>query len=421
MDVWNGSVPRTSPTPGSRAVDPVSSKGARRPTRRSGEPSSRQRRPRRSPSPSASRDRREVRSETRIIERSRPAGGRYLKGLASDSAEWMNFVALQPTATIFHHPAWANALAECYGFRPFALAVVDGAGQIEAGLPLLEVKATLGSRRWISLPFTDHCAPLTVAPGSLTGLVTGLVAAQRACRVARIEVRSPLDTNLKVGHTVPAVLHRLALAPSTDQVFTGFSSMHQRNVRKAERSGLVIAFDQSLLAMREFYRLHQATRRRQGVPVQPWRLFELLWKRLISTDLGFVELAYSGKTCVAAAVFFNWNRTLVYKYGASDPEHLHLRPNNLLFWAAIRWASEHGCHTLDWGRTDFENDGLRDFKRGWGAVETALIYSSIGSNPGPPARASWRQVAHAAMRTTFRYAPPEICRLLGGMLYRYAA
>jgi len=41
---------------------------------------------------------------------------------------------------------------------------------------------------------------------------------------------------------------------------------------------------------------------------------------------------------LAAGLFLNWQRTLIYKYAASDDRGQDLRPNHLLTWTAIRWA-----------------------------------------------------------------------------------
>ncbi len=103
---------------------------------------------------------------------------------------------------------------------------------------------------------------------------------------------------------------------------------------------------------------------------------------------------------VAAAVFLRGRDHLTYKYGASDRAALAMRPNNLLFPEVIRWACEAGCRELDFGRTDLDNDGLREFKRGWGADESPLHYTYAGiaapsgesraaaPGPGDPALAS---------------------------------
>ena len=47
----------------------------------------------------------------------------------------------------------------------------------------------------------------------------------------------------------------------------------------------------------------------------------------------------------------------------------------------IRWACENGYRELDFGRTDLEQDGLREFKRGWGAEESPLHHTYAGMEP----------------------------------------
>ena len=159
------------------------------------------------------------------------------------------------------------------------------------------------------------------------------------------------------------------------------------------------------------------TRRRLGVPIQPRRFFRLLAKRFLARDLGFVISAHVDQVPVAAALFLNWNGVLVYKYGASDPRYWEYRPNNLLFHEAIRWGCEHGYHTFDWGRTDLDDQGLREFKCGWGGQEEPLVYSVIVDTP--PRLSSGR--IKRAMSAIIRRSPSLICQAIGELAYRYAA
>ena len=74
---------------------------------------------------------------------------------------WKAYVDSIPYANIFHHPAWIGLIAECYGYRPFVVAICDERGALTAGLPLMEIKSAFFGRRWVSLPFSDHCIPLS--------------------------------------------------------------------------------------------------------------------------------------------------------------------------------------------------------------------------------------------------------------------
>jgi CelD/BcsL family acetyltransferase involved in cellulose biosynthesis len=343
---------------------------------------------------------------------------RDLMAVAIDDPRWLELVSTSGNALPFHHPAWARALARCYGFRPFTLGVPDSNDRLRAGIPLIEVAGRLTRRRWIALPFTDRCPPVTTGQDGLETFVNALDNARRTGRVASVEVRSKLPG----GRTtlVPhGVMHTLELEPDSAAVLQKSSkSQVQRNIRRAEREGVTIRRAESVEELADtYYALHVDTRRRQGAPAQPRRWFELLWSELIERDLGFVLLAYAGRVAVAGGVFLTWNGTVTYKYGASRRESWPLRPNHLLFWDAIRWSCESGFHTFDWGRSDLDNHGLRAFKSSWGAVETPLLYSSIGAFRDP----RWLGLAQRWAAPIIRRSPPWVCRAIGSAFYSLAA
>jgi lipid II:glycine glycyltransferase (peptidoglycan interpeptide bridge formation enzyme) len=213
-------------------------------------------------------------------------------------------------------------------------------------------------------------------------------------------------------------MHTLGLSPDQGQVFRAFKPSVQRAVLKAEREGVAVRFanDPSEL-VRTFYELHMATRARLGIPVQSRRYFRLFWQSLIASGLGFVLLASAGGRTVAGAVFLAWNGTITYKYGASSPEFWGLRPNNLLFWTAIKWGCMNGYRTFSFGRTDIKDEGLRKFKQGWGTLEEPLVYSTLGDVPSEAATARLA----ALLRPIMRRMPPWVCRAVGELAYKYAA
>jgi CelD/BcsL family acetyltransferase involved in cellulose biosynthesis len=341
---------------------------------------------------------------------------RLLRELSVHDPRWGAFVESCPSALPFHHPGWAALLAECYGFRPFVLAMTDGLGQITAGVPVVEIRRPLAAPRWVALPFTDYCPPLAAAqlPPDFAAALGDTVAARR---VAAFEQHAGLGEGAGLYAHMAAVRHTTVLAPRPDALYNRFSKMHQRNIRKAERAGVRISWGRSARDVRTFYDLHLLTRRRLGRPVQPRRFFDLLERRMLAQDMGFVVSAHVDAMPVAAALFLHWKGMLLYKYGASDARFWGYRPNNLLFWTVLRWACEHGYHTFDWGRSDLDDQGLRAFKAGWDAREEPLVYATIATAPPRP---STQHLSNALGALICR-APPWVCRALGECLYRYAA
>lgn len=300
-----------------------------------------------------------------------------------------------------------------YGCRPRAVALVDSSGQIRAGLPVADRTSPFGKRSLISLPYTDHCQPLGQDDADASALAQYLLQSHDT----RLELRWDYPANPQL-HTRPAyLLHRVPLQASFETTIRSIHTMHQRNARTAQKRGVEVMLGQAQEHLRTFYSLHVLTRQRLGVPVQPWKFFQHLGDQLLARDLGFVLLASQAGQPVAGAVFLHWNKTLTYKFGASDPAHLNLRPNDLLFWEATRWGCEHGFDTLDMGRTDFDNPGLAEFKRRWGAQELQISYT-YSYEPAPYSAVDRLMPIAGKL---IRSLPPWFCRMVGELLYRFAS
>jgi CelD/BcsL family acetyltransferase involved in cellulose biosynthesis len=330
---------------------------------------------------------------------------------------WADLVGRAPHGCVFHHPAWLQLIRDQYGYPMSAVCVRDG-GEIAAGLPLAYVRSWIMGKRLVALPFSDFCPPVFAHPPSReTGLTLAeAVAARREAAGIDLEVRAHIG-EISPSSVRPVFWHHVVpLDPRVAVVEQNFrKSQVRRGIAKARREGVRVELRTDDEALKVFYGLHVSTRKRQGVPVQPKRFIRRL-TALFGQGLGFVMLARLEDTPLAAAVFLTWNGTLLYKYGASDARHLRKRPNNLLFMEAIRWGCTHGCRSLDLGRTELDNEGLRSFKNSWGAIESPLAYTYAPSAPQGGCQSTPRLAAIAIQK-----GPRSLGRLLGEIFYRHSA
>jgi CelD/BcsL family acetyltransferase involved in cellulose biosynthesis len=336
-----------------------------------------------------------------------------------DDAAWREYVESRPDALPFHHPRWSAVLTATYGLAAGAVVVRDG-GTIVAGLPVVVVTTPLRRPRLVSLPFTDYCPPL-VAPGvDPSAILDPLRAECRRFGARRAEIRAEVDGAVPID--AAGYRHVLDLRGGYDAVAAQYhASQVRRNIRRAHASGLVLRHsDEGDDLVDEFYRLHVNTRRRLGVPVQPRRFFRHIREQLIG-EHGSITVATLNGRPVAAALFLRQASTVVYKYGASDAESWSARPNHAIFDDAIRTACDQGYASFDFGRTDADAEGLRSFKRGWGAQETPLVYSAVGDVRPVTLAPSAPSIPSRVLRTVISRSPEWVCRLTGEVLYRYAA
>jgi len=333
----------------------------------------------------------------------------------SDPA-WLALLEKSPSATIFHHPRWLELLRSQYGYSIHA-PCVEQDGEIAAGIPIARIESRLTGRRLVSLPFSDICPPV-LAPDASSTALDALAAALRDERKRsglEIAVHAALPADGDAFVQPRFFRHLLQLADDPSEVESRYSkSQVKRGIKKALREGLRAERRTDAAALDAFYSLHMRTRKKLGVPTQPKR-FIRRFEGLFGAGLGFVELVLDGERPIAAAVFLTYAGTVTYKYGASDASQLGKRPNNLLFSEAIRWACESGFQTLDFGRTDADNEGLRAFKRSWGADEHELSYTYFADRE-PTAEP---QLRDRLMSATIRHSPAGFGRLVGEALYRH--
>lgn len=328
---------------------------------------------------------------------------------------WTAFAESIPQANIFHHPAWINLLAKSYDYHPFVFALIDQNETIYAGLPFIEVNSFLTGKRWVSLPFTDYCQPLYRNRENLEALSMRLMDLSQNEKTPPVEVRWELPSLPAIHSCSHHVQHTLNLDQGLVCIYKSLHRTQRQNIKIAEKNNVQIRRGDDEDSLRVFYHLHCLTRHRQGVPVQPWHFFELLYERLIAQGLGFFLLAYVGDQCLAAGLFLHWNKTLIYKYASSSDEGQDLRPNHLLTWTAICWGCENGYKVFDFGRTDVANEGLRTFKLRWGADENPIYYSTTPANSFIHTSGKLEGMMYMLIRNS----PIWVCRSVGELLYRH--
>jgi len=333
-----------------------------------------------------------------------------------DDPAWLELLERSRGAEIFHHPRWLALLRDQYGYAVHACCIADGE-RLVAGVPIAKIESRLTGSRLVALPFSDICSLVVAddADGDApTALATALADERRRTGLEltiHAEVAGVPDAYVGQGF----VRHLLPLAADPAEVERSYSkSQIKRGIKKAQREGLVSERRTDVAALDVFYGLHMPTRKKLGVPTQPKR-FIRRFAKLFDAGLGFVQIVNDGSRPIAAAVFLTYNGTITYKYGASDVDALGKRPNNLLFSDVIGWACREGFHTLDFGRTDLDNEGLRAFKRNWGASEIELAYTYLTDEP-PSLEVPLR---NRIMTATIQRSPAGVSRLVGETLYRH--
>jgi CelD/BcsL family acetyltransferase involved in cellulose biosynthesis len=332
--------------------------------------------------------------------------------------DWGGLVAGFSDFSFFHGAAWAKTLEGTYGYAPIYL-TAEEEGTVRSLLPLMEVNSRLTGRRGITLPFTDECGPLYEDSAWAHRLIQSAATLGKSRGWNSMEFRGGRELFPNAPASVSFYGHRLSLEGNEEAMFGLLDGSTRRAIRKAEKSGVRVSVSGGMDAMKTFYTLHCKTRRRHGLPPQPFTFFSNICRHIFSRDQGMVIVASCGNRPIAASVYFQSGERAIYKFGASDESFQHVRGSSLVMWEAIKRLARHGARTLDMGRTSVGNEGLRRFKLNWGAREYKIEYVKYDLRQN--AFVTDRDGATGWHNRVFRALPLGLSRMIGAALYRHLA
>ncbi len=138
---------------------------------------------------------------------------------------WLEFLARHPRAAVFDCPEWLEALRRTYGYDPFVLTTSPPGAELTNGLPACRVKSWLTGRRFVSLPFSDHCEPLVDRFEELYEMQSFLTQEVRRGKWKYVEIR-PCNSAARADEhpngfqaTRAYYFHKLDLSPSLEELF----------------------------------------------------------------------------------------------------------------------------------------------------------------------------------------------------------
>ncbi len=333
---------------------------------------------------------------------------------------WPEFLAAHPDASVFHTPAWLNALRATYGYRAVAFTQTPPGEALRDGVVACAVESWLTGRRLVSVPFADHCEPLAETAEDRARLVQQLGRFHAQRRWKYIEMRPTTMMTERPAHAFAAqqfYWHTLDLQPPAEALFKSFHNTSIRQmVRRAERAKLRVESGTGPGLLDDFYRLLVSTRRRQRIPPQPIAWFRNLLR--FFADSSRLWVCYAEARPAAAILTLRFGQNVVYKQSCSDWELRNLGGTPLLLWHAIQEAKQLGATTFDFGRSDPDNHVLITFKDNWATTRHSLCYIRLATRSSQADRpASTRAVAQRVVGSL----PGPLLIMAGRLLYRHIA
>ena len=281
----------------------------------------------------------------------------------------------------------------------------------------MDIQSAVTGKRAVSLPFTDYCEPIAANAVQFQELFHAATAYGKKRNWKRLEIRGGANYFQNEKPSESYYGHVLDLTAGSSKIFAGLRDSTRRNIKKAEKQNIDLTISHSAECMKDFCRLNAMTRKEHGLPPQPRHFFQHIYDEIMSKKLGFIVVASYNRHAVAANVYLHAGDRVLYKYGASDKAWQHLRVNNLVMWEAIKWSCDNGYRTMCFGRTEQENNGLRQFKTGWGAREYVIFYYTYDLEKGTFIHEP--HTINPLYKKIFGKLPIPILQAMGNLAYRH--
>jgi CelD/BcsL family acetyltransferase involved in cellulose biosynthesis len=298
-----------------------------------------------------------------------------LKRIPDVGREWERMDAF-PDRVVFQTREWLEFLARTQGAEPVIAAVMDDGEQVGYFTGATIRRFGL---RILGSPFpgwTTESMGFNLADGvDRRQAAAALIPfAYRTLGCAHVELK---DRRLETAEDLaplgfssePTVTFEIDLSDDEDAVFGRMSSACRRAVRRGEKVGVTVEEASGTDFADEYYaQLVEVFGRQSLVPTYPVERVRALIAALepVGRVLLLRARAPDGRP-IATGIFPGFNDRAYFWGGASLRAHQIHRPNEAIFWYAIRWWRDRGVTTLDLG-------GGGEYKRKYGPQEVRIPF-----------------------------------------------
>lgn len=290
------------------------------------------------------------------------------------------FVAEQ-RASLFHRPAWLQAVAAGTGQRAAGL-VSEQMGVITGWLPMTEVRSALFGKALVSSGFGvggGICATSDAAAGALAQ-----AAEDYAVRggFSGIELRGgPIPQGWEAWDDKHCGFER-ALAADDDAELTAIPRKARAEVRKGLGFGHRVTIGRGRDDLSAHYACYSASVRNLGTPVFPRALFRAMLAAF--PDSSDILTVWQGDAPLASVLSLYHDGAVLPFWGGGSHAARLARANELMYYELMLHARRQGMSRFDFGRSK-TGSGPFSFKKNWGFVPQPLAYGAWTA-PGATAR-----------------------------------
>lgn len=295
-----------------------------------------------------------------------------------DRNAWDAYVLNHPLGIAYQLFAWKDAVKRAYGFNAVYL-IAEENHSIKGILPLICFHLPLKGTTLISLPYCDAGGPLADSVEIEKQLLLKALDVSRHSpkNNGMVTIRSTqsfagIDPDLTLKRDKVRMV--LDLPDSSISLLKSLKAKVRSQARKPERDGLTAQIGGKEL-LHLFYPLFAENMRDLGSPVHSRKWIQSIFQAY-GNRAQLVLVRLPDKTPAAGGVLLCHDRTVSVPWASSLGRFNRWNPNMLLYWSFLKFASDNGYQTFDFGRST-PGEGTFRFKKQWGAEPFSLHWADF--------------------------------------------
>jgi hypothetical protein len=282
------------------------------------------------------------------------------------SQEWDEFVS-RYTDLVFYQSFWSEVLKRGLGGHPLYFYLREG-GRIVAGLPAVLFNFKIFRILYASIPYGGLIGDRSTFP-PFSSLLDAEFRKRRfdQVRVADSPFLEPYQPSS--FKSLSATCNVLDLrGRSKESLWDGYKKYVRRDIRRAQRSEIVIRHGTSRGDVKRFYELYLSSmERNKAMAKYPFRWFEALYDVVAGRSLGIFLIAEVNQIAIAGVVLIYSSTSTHYLHNGSHSDFLKLCPNELLIHYCLEEAIGKNHSYFDFMGSASNDLSLIRFKEKWGS------------------------------------------------------
>jgi len=338
---------------------------------------------------------------------------------------WDRFVENHPFGWVCHLSGWKKVLENSFPhMKGYYLALIDGNGEIQAGLPIYEVRSWLTGNRLVSIPFATLSDPLVSTSNELHLLLDAVKNLSDSLCIPNVEIRTKNSHEMMKHPDFSGQyyfkIHEIDLTQEINQLW---KSINRTNIRKrinfANKNNLNLKIGETEYDLIDFYKLYVETRKRLSLPPHPYKFINLLWQNFSPSKRLTLYLAKYQTQTISAHIVFKFNGRVSAEFEGWDRKYHKLSANPFLFWEEIKMAKKDGFKIYDFGRTSPKSVTLMRFKNHWGTRVNELPTFYLNNNHRPQISINENKFLYNLTQQICRISPTPILKSIGNLCYKH--